>query len=251
MKKRTANKISLRKFDPIILPIGPPILAILVRLLMATCRIVRIEGQEKERGALSKSGGGAVYATWHQRMSFFTRYYGKRHLTIMISQSRDGEYASRIATWLGFKNERGSATRGGARAIVAIVKRIRSGEIAGLFADGPQGPSRVAKTGALLIARSAGVPLIPIAWSADKCWTFNSWDRFLIPKPFSRVVILLNDPIWIPRSIRGEELETYRTRFENILNRATRWCDEQFGPERPWRKITGEDTPEIGPLKNH
>ena len=249
MKGKTAQSKSLRKYDPFMLRVLPPLVAIIARLLMLTCRIVRIEGQEKEEEALARSGGGAVYVTWHQRMSFFFHYFGKRHLTVMISQSRDGEYASRIAAWLGFKNERGSASRGGARAIIALVKKIRDGEIGGLLADGPQGPARVAKMGALLIARSAGVPLIPTAWSADRCWAFNSWDRYLVPKPFSRVVIRIGDPIWIPRSSKGAELEKYRTLFEDRLNLTTRWCDEKFGRERPWRKVTSEGMPEIGPLE--
>jgi hypothetical protein len=77
---------------------------------------------------------------------------------------------------------------------------------------------------------------------------FNSWDRYLVPKPFARVAIFYAEPIWIPPSAKGEELEAYRRLFEERLNQGTRWCDEQFGPERPWRKVTREGMPEIGPL---
>ena len=115
-----------------------------------------------------------------------------------------------------------------------------------MLADGPLGPARVAKIGSVVIARDAEVPLIPVLWGADRCWIFNSWDRYLVPKPFARVAIFYAEPIWIPRSAVEEELEGYRRIFEERLNQGTRWCDEQFGSERPWRKVTEEGMPEIG-----
>ena len=129
-----------------------------------------------------------------------------------------------------------------------LVQRIREGEIGGMLADGPQGPARVAKIGSLVIAKDAGVPLIPVLWGADRCWTFNSWDRYLVPKPFARVAIFYAEPIWIPASADRDEMESYRRLFQERLNGGARWCDEQFGPERPWRRVTEEGVPEIGPL---
>jgi hypothetical protein len=85
-------------------------------------------------------------------------------------------------------------------------------------------------------------------WGADRCWLLNTWDRYLIPKPFARVVVYYCEPIRIPRSAKGEELEEYRRLFEERLNQGTRWCDEQFGPERPWRKVKEKGLPEVGPL---
>lgn len=240
---------SMPWYDSILLKVIPPMAALLIKLLMLTCRVVRVEGSERERETLSRSDGRAVYATWHQRMSYGSHYFGLRHLTIMVSNSRDGEYAARIASWLGFKSVRGSSSRGGLRALKELVRRIEGGEIGGILADGPQGPARVAKKGPMIIARDAGVPLIPLLWGADRCWVFNSWDRYLVPKPFARVAIFYGEPIWIPPSTRGKELEKYRSLFEERLNQGARWCDEQFGPERPWRKATKEGLPEVGPLK--
>ena len=237
-----------RWYDAILLRVIPPLTAFLVKLLMFTCRVVRVEGEDRERMALSRSGGGAVYATWHQRMSYHYSLFCSRHVTIMISESRDGEYGARVAAWLGFKNVRGSSTRGGTKALRELIKRIAGGEIGGLFADGPQGPARVAKMGSITIARKAEVPLIPVLWGADRCWVLNSWDRYLVPKPFARVVVWYAEPIWIPLTAHGDELESYRRLFEQRLNEGTRWCDEQFGPERPWRKATEKGMPEIGPL---
>jgi hypothetical protein len=94
----------------------------------------------------------------------------------------------------------------------------------------------VAKIGSVIMARDAGVPLVPVLWGADRCWVFNSWDRYLVPKPFARVVVLYEEPIWVPQHTKGEALEPFRRLFEERLNRGTRWCDRKFGVERPWKK---------------
>jgi lysophospholipid acyltransferase (LPLAT)-like uncharacterized protein len=245
---KTRKPDQLRWYDAIFLRVLPPLAVLLVKVWMLSCRVVRIEGIEGEREALERSGGRAVYATWHQRLIYHSRYFGSRHITIMISQSRDGEYAARVGSWFGFRNVRGSSTRGGRKALKEITKRIREGEMGGMLADGPQGPARVAKIGSVIMARDAGVPLLPVLWGADRCWTLNSWDRFLIPKPFARVVICHGEPIWVPPSAQGEALEEYRRLFERRLNEGTRWCDLQFGEERPWRRVKKEGVPETGPL---
>jgi len=248
MNPKSSMRNRFRWYDAIFLRVIPCLAALAIKLLMLSCRVVRVEGLDGQAEAVSRSGGGAVYATWHQRMSYHFHYFGSRHVTVMISQSRDGEYVARVAAGLGFKNVRGSSTRGGLKALKELVQEIRNGEIGGMLADGPQGPARVAKIGSVVIARNAEVSLIPVLWGADRCWMFNSWDRYLVPKPFARVVIFYAEPIWIPRSAKGEELEWYRRLFEERLNHGTRWCDEQFGPERPWRKIKEPGMPEIGPL---
>jgi lysophospholipid acyltransferase (LPLAT)-like uncharacterized protein len=237
-----------RWYDRILLQIIPPVAAFLIKALMLSCRVVKVKGREREREVASRTGRSAVYASWHQRMPYLSHAFGSYDMIIMVSQSRDGEYAARIALWLGFRNVRGSSTHGGSRALREVVRRIKSGETCGLFADGPQGPARVAKAGTPAIARSAGVPLIPVTWGADRCWVFNSWDRYLVPKPFSRVAMYYGEPIRIPSEARGQELEKYRLLLEEALNEATRWCDTQFGPERPWRKVTEMGIPEVGPL---
>ncbi|MEE9611840.1 MAG: DUF374 domain-containing protein, partial [Desulfatiglandales bacterium] len=121
MNSKSTERVRLRWYDPIFLRIIPPLGALLIKLVMRTCRVVKVVGQEKEREVISQSKSGAVYATWHQRMSYHFHHFGSRHVTIMISRSRDGEYAARIAAWLGLKNVRGSSSRGGLGALKALV----------------------------------------------------------------------------------------------------------------------------------
>ena len=129
-----------------------------------------------------------------------------------------------------------------------IIKKMKEGENGAMLADGPLGPARIAKVGAVIMARNGEVPLLPTLWGADRCWIFNSWDRTLIPKPFARVVLYLGYPIWIPNTVKGKELEAYRRVLEDRMNQGTSWCDRQFGRERPWRKVTENGMPEVGPL---
>jgi hypothetical protein len=207
-----------------------------------------VEGKSRHEEALARSGGRGIYVTWHQRMSYLFHYLGSRHPAVMISQSRDGEYVARMARCLGFKEVRGSSTQGSVQALRAITLRLKGGESGGMLADGPLGPARVAKPGSLFMARSAQVPLLPVLWGADRCWVFNSWDRYMVPKPFARLVIYHGEPLWVPRSAKGEELEACRRSLEDRLNDGARWCDHHFGQERPWRKVTREGMREVGPL---
>ncbi len=230
---------SLCWYDPVLLRLIPPIVALICKTLMLSCRLIKVEGWEREAEALLR-WGGAIYPTWHQRMAYLSHYLGSRNVTAMISQSRDGEYAARTARLLGFRSVRGSTTRGGTEALRAIITRIKQGENGGMLADGPLGPARVAKIGSIIMARSARVPLLPLTWGGDRCWVFNSWDQYLVPKPLARVVVYIAEPIWVPRTAKGDELEGYRRLLEERLNEGTRWCDEQFGAGRPWRKAQEE-----------
>ena len=222
--------------DSLLLNAAPAMTALATRMLLRTCSVVEVEGERHHVEALSRSGGAAVYATWHQRMSYFARYFRGRKIAILISGSRDGEFAARIASRLGFDSVRGSSTRGGTRALRETIRRLRAGGQIGFLTDGPQGPARVAKLGPLVVARDTQAPLIPVVWGVDRAWLFNSWDRFLVPKPFARIAVRFEAPLWIPRRTGMEELETFRGVLEQRLNDATAWCDTRFGPERPWRR---------------
>ncbi|MCD6562250.1 MAG: lysophospholipid acyltransferase family protein [Deltaproteobacteria bacterium] len=230
------SKKILRWYDPILLTLMPPLAALLIKFLMSTCRVIKVIGQDRKNDIPCKSSERSIYVTWHQRMSYFFYLFGARNLTVMISRSRDGEYAARLAGWLGFKSVRGSSTRGGLSAFREMIKRLKNGESTGILADGPHGPARVVKKGAVVMARSLGIPINPIVWGADRCWVLNSWDRYLIPKPFARVVICYPKPVSVPSTARGEELEACRRLLEERLNESSRLCDLYFGRERPWHR---------------
>jgi hypothetical protein len=149
----------------------------------------------------------------------------------MVSRSRDGELAARIVQSLGFRTFRGSPGKGGSTALRQLIKHIQegTGPGGGFIADGSQGPPLIAQKGILVLARHTQAPLLPVSVAASPCWRFNSWDRTLLPKPFSRVVLAFGPPMHIERNISAEGLEARRLELQNLLNGLTRQAEEALG----------------------
>ena len=200
-------------YDSFFLLVIPPLAALLIKLLMLSCRLGQTKGQDREADALSRYGG-AIYPTWHQRMSYLAHFLGSRHVTAMISQSRDGEYAARIAQWLGFSNIRGSTSRGGTEALRAIIRTIKKGHNGGMLADGPRGPAGRVKAGIIAMARATRAAIVPFYVTPERAWYARSWDRFFVPKPFSRVVLRFDDMIELDVT---EEFEQQRLALERRM----------------------------------
>jgi len=188
----------------------------LVKALAATYR-VRICSPENEQDALDRHHS-LIYASWHQR--FFpgiTLFSTRRPIAIMISQSRDGEMVARVVDILGWQSVRGSSTRGGVAALRQLKKLALEGYKIGHIVDGPKGPFGHVKPGLLRIAQVAGKPIVPTIVSPQRKWVFNSWDRFMVPKPFSRIVIRFGDPIVVPTKLETAAFEQQRLFIEERL----------------------------------
>jgi len=194
----------------------PYVVLVAVRLLSLTFRVERI-GEDREQ-ALIKKDGGIIYASWHQRFFPGIAFFATRKpITIMISQSRDGEMAARVVAILGWLPVRGSSTRGGREALAEIKRLSNSGYKIGHIVDGPQGPFGVVKAGLLRIAQVSGKAIVPTITSAEKKWVLNSWDRFMVPKPFSRVKIRFGDPIYVPDNLSEDAFEQKRLEVEKAM----------------------------------
>ena len=188
-------------------------------------RITVVNGDFESKITLAAQG--CVYVTWHQRLLnlFFLKY--RRPVTIMISRSNDGDLVADVAEKLGFSTVRGSSSRGGATAMLQLIEKIRrdSSISAGMLGDGPRGPARKLKIGTLRIARDAGIPILPFAYSAKRCKLFASWDRFMLPLPFSPLVVIFGEPVEVPVTVSDVELEELRLKVENSLKELTTRCD--------------------------
>ena len=148
---------------------------------------IKVIGEEIALGCLTDYGG-LIAAVWHQRLLLALAYVNKfRHFqpVIMISQSKDGELAARLAERLGLVPVRGSSTRGGTTALVGITEALKKYLAAIHIVDGPTGPKGIVKPGLISMAQVSGAVILPVIVSAKKAWIVRSWDRFLIPKPFS------------------------------------------------------------------
>ena len=140
----------------------------------------------------------------------------KEGVSVLISEHRDGELIARIAESLGFRAVRGSSTRGASRALVALARELEGGHDIAITPDGPRGPARSFAPGALIAAQRAAAPVIAVGVSAATAWRLGTWDRFRIPRPFSRVSIAYSDPVMVDAgSLRAAAEET--ARFQALM----------------------------------
>ncbi len=142
---------------------------------------------------------GGVFAFWHAHQLSAVWHLRAIRGHILISASKDGEYIARIASTLGFRPIRGSSSRGGVSGLLELVRRVNEGAPVGITPDGPRGPRYSVHRGVLNIARRSGKPITPFAIGLSRYWELPSWDRFRIPKPFSRGVLCTGEPISVPR----------------------------------------------------
>lgn len=183
---------------------------ILIKILSRTYNIHVVDSHNEEQAM--REYGSIVYASWHQR--FFpgiTLFASRKPIAVIISQSHDGEMIARVANTLGWQAVRGSSSRGGRHALKRVRQLTTQGYRISHIVDGPQGPFGVVKPGLISIARFAGAPIVPTITSAQRRWVFkNSWDRFMIPKPFSKIFIRFGSPIEVPRRLDEKSFEEIR-----------------------------------------
>jgi lysophospholipid acyltransferase (LPLAT)-like uncharacterized protein len=160
-------------------------------------------------------------AFWHEQIFLTTYYFRNRGFVVMTSRSFDGEYIARFIQRFGYGAARGSSTRGGVGALIEMARLVRRGCPAGFTVDGPRGPRRVAKTGALLLAKKTGRPVLPFAVSPRRFWRLGSWDGLQIPKPFTPAVVRLAPPIYVPADADEQELEALRGELQRALEAAS------------------------------
>jgi hypothetical protein len=205
--------------------IGVPLGILLIRFFWYTCRIVEVDGRSNIEGRLLK-GEPAVLCYWHRHQLFCWRYLRQligrgARIGWLISASVDGHGPSEIARRIGGGIVfRGSTTSGGTDALRAMCKAIARDHISpATTPDGPYGPHSVFKPGIVKLAQLAHVPLIPLSYCASRAWVLRTWDRFVIPKPFCRIVMAVGDPVLVPRRVDETELEGIRGHMEQELQR--------------------------------
>jgi lysophospholipid acyltransferase (LPLAT)-like uncharacterized protein len=216
----------------------PPFGAWLYRWYSRSWRY-EVEGAE-HLATLAAEGRPAVCALLHQRSIQTMRWFsqpGRGRWMLMCSQSRDGEFTSRIQESLGFRVARGSSGRGGLLALLEMIKWQREDRAlnAGLAIDGSRGPRGVAQLGVLTLAQKADSRVVPIAVSTGDCWVWpKSWDRAVIPKRRARIRVRIGAPISVPPRISEQAMEALRQRLEQTiydmhvaLDRETGFTDSQ------------------------
>jgi len=210
----------------------PPLIWGLIRLIWKTCRIQTVLGEEHML-ALRAEGAPFIPCYWHQQQIFCVRYLLDQaakdpdlKLGYLISPSRDGDMATRMFSSQGVHIIRGSATRGGAQALREIYLQIRKEGVSPIVTpDGPTGPIYQTKAGVAMLAQLSKAPLLPLAYQASSVWYLRSWDRFMLPRPFSRIVIALGEPMLVGRDDAKDDFKAACLRFDERLQQASSACE--------------------------
>jgi lysophospholipid acyltransferase (LPLAT)-like uncharacterized protein len=204
--------------------IGPPI----VRAWSRTLRMRWLgDGIRLEDGIPANASNG-IYVFWHQRMLALAGVFRNSGFRVIISEHGDGEMIARIIARLGMRPVRGSATRGGARAVLEILREEQDHVRIAITPDGPQGPRYYFHEGPVYIASRTGLAIHPIAVAFQRYRELPTWDGFILPLPFSPALVRVGDPISIPADLDREGMEAARKMLESTLKGLTESTDREF-----------------------
>ena len=170
-----------------------------------------------------------IYCFWHQCVLPCAFYFRRTHATILISQSFDGELITRTLELFGFHAVRGSSSRGGSSGILGLEQVLDRSKPAIFTADGPRGPIYQSKMGPIKLAQLTGAPIGCFHLQPKKAWIAKSWDRFLIPMPFTKIVVSWGHWTDVPQNTTGHDLEAKRQQLDQALERARQRALNRLG----------------------
>jgi lysophospholipid acyltransferase (LPLAT)-like uncharacterized protein len=218
----------------------PPAIVAISRLVIRTSRFEFID-KEHEDGIVAH-GGQIIFAGLHESMMLLPHHFRDRTGgLVMVSRSRDGDLIAATIERFGLCAVRGSSGPTGREALREMIEGLRLRAVsAGIIVDGPKGPALVAKPGAVVLARATGLPIVPGTWWARPVLRVHSWDRTLVPLPFSRIVFAFGAPLYVAADATDADLEAHRLELARRLcaarDRAREACgvvDMRPSPERP------------------
>jgi lysophospholipid acyltransferase (LPLAT)-like uncharacterized protein len=198
----------------------PPVVWLLLRVIGLTWRFEVIAEDGVEPLLEGRGAAAEIFCFWHQCVLPCAVYYRKTGATILISQSFDGELITRILGLLGFHAVRGSSSRGAREGLLGLQDVIESGGPAIFTADGPRGPIYQTKMGPIKLAQVTGARIGAFHLAPERAWVMGSWDRFLVPKPFTRIVVSWAQWTEVPSDLPAEEFEAKRAELNEAIERA-------------------------------
>ena len=202
-----------------------------IRALRATVRL-RYHGAEGVRG-WEQEGRHFILAFWHRHLLLMPYGYRGRRISVLVSQSRDGELIAKTVARLGIDSSRGSTTRGGMAGMRALLRKAGEGYDLAFTPDGPKGPASAVQPGVILAAAATGLPIQPVALAASRCRRLRSWDRFVVPLPGAAVHFVYGEPLAVPRRGEPDEALAAAAELGQRLNaceaEAERWAGNNVG----------------------
>ena len=203
--------------------IGLPVLRFVLFLLNVTYRRKHYLGADITKRIVADKGQAYVPCYWHQQHVICSRLmhdWLKQgfEACYIVSASVDGDVPARIAESWGAEVIRGSAAATGALVLRDAQQTMKRGVSIVATSDGPLGPRFEFKSGTVLMARIGGAPMVPVACATDRAWYLDTWDHFMIPKPFARIVVAVGEPMEVPRGASMEEIEAVRGQMQAAID---------------------------------
>lgn len=177
-----------------------------------------VRGME-HNDAIFTDGKTPVYAFWHDRIFLNTYFWRNRGVVVLTSKSFDGEYIARFIQRFGYGAIRGSSSRGGAKALIEMIKAMRSGLPIAFTIDGPRGPRYEAKLGPIILAKKTGNPILPVIIEPKSYWQANSWDKMHVPKPFTKAMLIIGEPIYVAADASKEQIAAKLAELQSALDK--------------------------------
>jgi lysophospholipid acyltransferase (LPLAT)-like uncharacterized protein len=213
----------------ITLAIAPRVVWALLWVVSRTWRFEEI-AEDGVTPLVGGIGAGAeIFCFWHQCVLPCTFYFRRTGATILISRSFDGELITRILELFGFHAVRGSSSRGAREGLLGLKQVIESGTPAIFTADGPRGPIYQTKMGPIKLAQMTGARVGAFHLQPERAWVMKSWDRFLIPKPFTRIAVSWARWTYVPTDLAAEQFEPKREELNAAIERARLGALAYFG----------------------
>lgn len=204
------------------------LIAVGFRLLQLWARTLRYEIDDRAGMMGTPVSENFIGALWHNRLLIFPfvlrRFFVHRHGAALISASRDGELLADAIKRFGFDVVRGSSSRLGASAILQLEGVLASGRDVVITPDGPRGPAYELGPGIIFLAQKSEAAVVPINMEYSSCWRIKSWDRFIVPRPFARVRVIIGAPYRVRSTSTDDEFEAERLRLQNAMMALVERC---------------------------
>ncbi len=208
-------------FKKINLVVLPVLTRCIFKLIIATSRIIVHDEGGARYLPNNLSGKSRIFAMWHQHLLSGAYFLRKGSLTAIVSQSRDGEYFTRLIAPWGYGFIRGSSSRGGKEAYAESLELLKNNGKLWIAPDGPRGPYHVVKWGVIRMAFSTGTMIVPLGFCYSKKIQLKSWDKFQIPLPFCKIIVVLGRPFESKGGLEEENIRSQSIELENRINQIT------------------------------
>lgn len=207
----------------VMLNVLPGIVYLFLLLLGRSMRFREVNREAVDR--LWLDGRSVIVCFWHGRLLAMPFASARRPTKVLISRHGDGEFIARVVSHFGLGAVRGSYRKASVSSLREILSELKQGTTIGITPDGPKGPRHQVKPGIVELARMTRSPIVPVTYGASRKKVFSSWDRFVLPYPFSRVLFVWGDPIFVAADARADAVEDRRKELEERLVALTETAD--------------------------